>query len=88
MKDKPIRRVNPRDRSQKKPYAVPVNNGTITEDDLQKEICLGDSVTLPISLNSEGVENSADFNVGMIDSMKRFFMPSAELKQQLAVIFR
>ncbi|MDR2026091.1 MAG: DNA-binding protein [Prevotellaceae bacterium] len=38
MKYKLIWRENPRDRSQKKLYATPVNDGTVTESDLKKEI--------------------------------------------------
>jgi predicted histone-like DNA-binding protein len=38
MKYKLIWRVNPQDRTKRKLYAVPVNDGTITESDLKKEI--------------------------------------------------
>jgi hypothetical protein len=107
-------RANPHNRSQKKLYAVPVNNGIITESDLKKEIvvispfsqgevanliidgvteiipkyllrkksvCRGDNATLRISFNSESVENSTDFNVGMIDGKKILFTPSTEFKR-------
>jgi predicted histone-like DNA-binding protein len=38
MKYKFVWRVNPQDRSKRKLYAVPVNDGAITEEDLKKEI--------------------------------------------------
>jgi predicted histone-like DNA-binding protein len=115
MKYRFIWRANPQNRSQRKLYATPVNNGMITEDDLKREIAgisslsrgdvgnvidsvtevtpkyllmgksvsLGNIGTLRISFSSEGVDDPADFNVGMISGKKIIFTPSTELKKQL-----
>ena len=115
MKYKLIWRANPQDRTKKKLYAIPVNEGTIAKSDLTKDIVsisslsngivsnviedmteifpkyllkgksisLGNIGAFRISFGSEGVDDKADFNAGMIDSVKVIFTPSIELKKQL-----
>ncbi|MDR2086998.1 MAG: DNA-binding protein [Dysgonamonadaceae bacterium] len=115
MKYRLIWRANPQDRTKKKLYAAPVNDGTISEEDLKKEIStisslskgdvgnvfdgitdvtpkymlmgksvkLGNIGSLRISFSSEGVDDPAEFNAGMINGKRFIFTPSPELKKIL-----
>jgi hypothetical protein len=48
-----------------------------------KSVSLGEIGTLRVSFSSEGVDDKAGFNVGMINGKKIIFTPGTELKQQL-----
>jgi predicted histone-like DNA-binding protein len=53
---------------------------------MSKSVSLGDLGTLRLSFSSEGVDNPEDFNVNMISDPRVLFIPSVELKNQLANI--
>ena len=87
MKYKLIWRADPHDRTKRKLYATPANDGTLAKSDFmtEKSFNLPEIGAFSISFRCEGVDDKAGFDAGMmIDGANLFFSPTGTgLKKQL-----